>query len=153
MMETICGADCSSCAMKENCGGCAATKGKPFGGECIIAQCCRKEGLRCCGECSANSCRLKDQLIAEFNALGIEDMDTVTDLYALNGSFVNLTYTLPGGQTIKFWDDNRIYLGNQLCKHNSDRCYGITADENYLLICEYGADGSDAQIVVFKKRC
>lgn len=49
-------------------------------------------------------------------------------------------------------DDNKIYLGNQICKKNSSRCYGLTADENYLLVCEYGDGGSDAEIVVYKKR-
>ena len=40
----------------------------------------------------------------------------------------NLAYTLPGGQEIRFWDDARVYLGNQVHKKGSDRCYGLTAD-------------------------
>ena len=107
-------------------------------------------GLDCGKYC--DECGWKEQLIAEFNALGIEDMEEVTDLNALWGAYINLQYTLPGGQKIKFWDDNRMYLGNQLCKKNSSRCYGLTADENYLLVCEYGDNGSDAEIIVYKKR-
>lgn len=42
--------------------------------------------------------------------------------------------------------------GQQVCKKNSDRCYGLTADENFLLVCEYGEGGSDPQIVVYKRR-
>lgn len=144
---SYCGLDCSACGLNQNCDGCKASNGRPFGGDCVIAGCCRENG----GDCSA-SCRLKAQLIAEFNALGIEDMETVTDLNALRGSFVNLAYTLPGGQVVKFWNDDRIYLGNQICKKNSERCYGLTADENYLLVCEYGENGSDAEIVVCKRR-
>lgn len=68
-------------------------------------------------------------------------METVTDLHALVGSFVNFKYILPSGQSIQFWEDDRIYLGNQLPKKNSNRCYGLTADENYLLVCEYGENG------------
>ena len=79
-------------------------------------------------------------------------MEKVTSLNALKGSFVNLEYTLPGGQTIKFWEDDRIYLGNQMGKKNSGRCYGLTADVHLLLVCEYGCVGSDAEIVVFKRR-
>ena len=79
-------------------------------------------------------------------------MEDVTELYALRGSFVNLEYDLHGTQKIKFWDDDSIYLGNQLCKKGSDRCYGLTADENYLLVCEYGENGSDPEIIVYKKR-
>ena len=65
-------------------------------------------------------------------------MEQVTDLNALHSAFVNLEYTLPGGQAVKFWDDDKIILGNQLHKRDSDRCYGIAADEKYLLVCEYG---------------
>lgn len=35
---------------------------------------------------------------------------------------------------------------------NSSRCYGLTADENYLLVCEYGDNGANPEIVIFKKR-
>ena len=88
-------------------------------------------------------------MIAAFNELHILDMDKVTDLNALKGSFINLPYKMPGGQMVKIWDDDRIYLGNQLHKKNSDRCYGIAADERYLMVCEYGKDGADAELVVF----
>lgn len=72
-------------------------------------------------------------------------------LNALRGGFVNLKYKLPGGQIYSFWEDDRIYLGNQICKKGSERCYGLTADEHYLLVCEYGANGADAEIVIYKK--
>ena len=151
-MKTICGLDCNECEFKDNCGGCATTNGRPFGGSCMIAECCKSKGCNNCGKSFESPCRLKEQLIAEFNALGIEDMEKVTNLNSLKGSFVNLEYKLPSGQVIKFWDDNRLYLGNQICKKNSDRCYGLTADENYLLVCEYGENGTNPEIVVFKKR-
>ena len=61
--------------------------------------------------------------------------------------------TLPGGQKVKFWEDGRVYLGNQLEKQDgSCRCYGLTADENWLLVCEYGDNGSDPELVVYKRR-
>lgn len=151
-MSAICGLNCNTCGFKDNCGGCKATNGHPFGGSCIVAECCNSSECVNCGRAFEAPCKLKEQLITEFNALGIDDMDEVTELYALKGSFVNLEYTLPGGQTIRFWDDDRIYLGNQLHKKNSDRCYGLTADENYLLVCEYRENGSDPEIVVYKKR-
>lgn len=152
MNTSICGMDCTNCSMNTSCGGCAATGGKPFGGECMIAACCGKRKNGACGDFSKNICLLKKQLMDEFNALGIPGMPPVTDLYALVGSFVNLEYTLPGGQRVKFWDDKRIYLGNQLPKSGTDRCYGLTADENWLLVCEYGKDGTDPEIVVYRKR-
>ena len=150
-MKTKCGLDCEECGYKE-CSGCTETDGRPFGGSCMLAVCCDEKGCENCGRAFEAPCRLKEELIAEFNALGIEDMEEVKSLNALSGAFVNLAYKLPGGQEIRFWDDGRIYLGNQLCKKGSDRCYGLTADENYLLVCEYGEGGSDAEIVVYKRR-
>ena len=151
-MKTLCGLDCNECGLRNECGGCTETNGHPFGGSCMIAGCCEdKECENCCRSFEA-PCKLKKQLIAEFNALGIEDMEEVTGLNALHGAYINLQYSLPSGQKIKFWDDDRIYLGNQICKQNSNRCYGLTADENYLLVCEYGDNGSDAEIIVYKKR-
>lgn len=152
MKKSICGLDCSLCELKDTCHGCEETKGRPFGGDCILAACCLEKGHDHCEECSDSPCRLKEQLIGEFNGLGIEDMAEVTDLNALRGAFVNLEYSLQSGQKIKMWDDNKIYLGNQICKKNSDRCYGLTADEEYLLVCEYGNGGSDAEIVVYRRR-
>ena len=151
-MKTLCGIDSGQCGFRNQCGGCVETNGHPFGGSCMVAGCCGNHGCGNCGKFFEASCSLKAQLIREFNALGIEDMEEVTDLTALRGAYINLEYTLPGGQKIKFWDDNRIYLGTQLCKKNSSRCYGLTADENHLLLCEYGENGSDPEIVVFKKR-
>ena len=101
----------------------------------------------------SGKCALKEQLIKEFNDLHVPGMDRVTDLNALPGSYINLEYTLESGQKIKFWEDGRVYLGNQLCKHDgSGRCFGLTADENWLLVCEYGDNGSDPEIVVYKRR-
>lgn len=152
MTRSICGLDCGTCQLSGSCGGCGATGGKPFGGACMVARCCASRKTGDCGDFSQNVCLLKQKLIAEFNALCIPDMPEVTDLYALVGGFVNLEYTLPGGQKVKFWDDKRIYLGNQLPKTGTDRCYGLTADENYLLVCEYGENGADAAVIVFRKR-
>lgn len=155
MKKSICGVDCDKCEMVDECNGCDASSGKPFGKDCMIAECCHKRGKNSCAEVSADACvdcSLKKQLIDEFNALKIEDMEEVTDLNALRGAFVNLEYALPSGQRIKIWDDDKIYLGNQLGKKNSDRCYGITADVNYLMVCEYGENGADAEIILFKKR-
>lgn len=95
---------------------------------------------------------MRKQLIEEINALNIKNMPKVSKLYALKGSFVNLEYTLQSGQKIKFWNDNEIYLGTQLKKENYDRCFGITASEKYVLVCEYSKNGENPEIIVFKSR-
>lgn len=139
----MCGIDCMKCKLSGTCNGCAKTKGKPFGAECIVAL-CLKDGENAL-------CELKKNLISAFNTLGIQDMERVTELNALKGSFINIEYVLPNGQILKFWNDNRIYLGNQLHKKNSDRCYGIVVDEKYLMVSEYSVYGSDAEVIVFKR--
>ena len=151
-MKSVCGIDCRKCGLKETCKGCAETGGQPFGGKCVIAECVYKNKCKNRGVCQKNFCQLKADLLEEFNALKIKDMPKITDLNALKGSFINLEYPLPSGETVKFWDDSRIYLGNQTEKENSERCYGIVADEEHLLVCEYGENGSDAEIVIYKKR-
>ena len=52
----------------------------------------------------------------------------------------------------KLLEDNKVYMGNQIQIPGTSRCYGIVADEEYLLVCEYGCDGTDPQIVVYKRR-
>ncbi len=94
---------------------------------------------------------MKEQLIKEFNSLGIEDMEIVTGLHRGKGDFVNLNFPLPCGETVKLWDNEKTYYINQLEKKNSERCYGLTADEKYLLVCEYGEGGSDPKIVILKR--
>ena len=142
-MKSICGIDCTTCELSGSCQGCSQTNGRPFGGKCVLAAYCQK------GEASLRA--FKEKLIAAFRALAIPDMEKVADLHALRGSYVNLAYALPNGQIVKLLEDNRIYLGNQLHKKGSDRCYGIVADEKYLLVAEYGCNGSDAEIVVWKR--
>ncbi|NLD60981.1 DUF3795 domain-containing protein [Candidatus Sumerlaeota bacterium] len=151
---SICGLDCAKCDYREACGGCAATEGRPFGADCILARCCHAGGHSTCDQCAdAKPCRYIAETIDEFNELHVADMPKLTGLNALKGSIVNLEYTLPSGQAVKIFDDDRIILGNQVCKSDhSERCYGLAADENYLLVCEFGEGGADPEIVIYKRR-
>ena len=95
----------------------------------------------------------KKLLIDEINALNIEGMPKLTQLNALIGSYVNLEYRLPGGQIIKFLDDNATYLGNQLeCEFGGERCFGIVANMDFILICTYEENGENPELVLYKKR-
>lgn len=144
-MKTICGIDCNGCSFRDHCKGCAETDGQPLGGECITAECFKQGGESCFAA-------YKARLIAEFNSLNITDMPAITTLCQLCGAYINLEYTLPNGEKVKLLDDTKIYLGYQVEKVNSDRCYGLAADSNYLLVCEYGCNGSNPEIIVYKKR-
>ena len=93
----------------------------------------------------------KKQLIEEFNALlSIEGLPKVEDLNVLPGKFVNMEYTLPNGERVKFLDDRQSYLGNQL--EGETRCYGIVASMDFLLVCSYEENGENPELVIYKKR-
>ncbi|MBQ7202492.1 MAG: helix-turn-helix domain-containing protein [Eubacterium sp.] len=95
----------------------------------------------------------KKQLIDEINALNIEGMPKVESLNALVGKFVNLEYTLPSGAGVKFLNDNTTYLGTQLeCEFGGDRCFGVLANMEFILICTYEAEGANPELVMYKKR-
>ncbi len=144
-MSTICGADCSACGMKTTCRGCTETNGHPFGGDCIAAKCYENGGKTCFET-------YKAQLIEEFNTLCIPGMPKVTELYLLAGSYINLEYTFPGGNKAKLLDDTKVYLGGQLERPDSDRCFGFAADDTCLFECVYGCNGSDPVLILYKKR-
>lgn len=146
MNNSICGANCDECYMKEKCNGCASTNGCPYGKQCFIAKYISVGGME-------EYLKFKTQIISEFNDLKISGMPEVKDLYALNGSFVNLEYILPNGNSVKYLDDSSIYLGNQLeCAFGEGRCFGIVAGMDFLLVCTYEENGANPELVMYKKR-
>ena len=150
-MEAICGADCSNCGygIKNNCKGCKQTKGCPFGKQCFVAKYILTGGKE-------NYEIFKNQLINEINDLNISGMPKINELNPLNGTFVNLNYTLPNGKKVQFLEDNDIYLGNQVESEFNDgkiiRCFGILANMDFILVSEYGANGDNPEIIIYKKR-
>lgn len=144
-MASLCRTNCGKCGKKEQCSGCAETGGCPLGVDCIVARCFLDGG-------ETSFSKYKKKLIDEFNALDIPGMPRITELFPLLGCYVNLEYEFPGGQRVKLLEDNGIYLGCQAERQDSDRCCGLAADDRHLLVCEYGCNGSDPQIVVYKRR-
>ena len=95
----------------------------------------------------------KGKLIDEINALHIEGMPQLTKLNALVGKYVNLEYRLPNGEDVKFLNDDVTYLGNQLeCEFGGDRCFGVLANMDFILVSTYEADGRNPELVLYKKR-
>ena len=92
---------------------------------------------------------LKKIFIAEVNALGLPELH-IDNLYVLQGSFINQTYHV-NGNTVKLLDDTATYWGNQLQKSDG-RCYGVACNERFILVSEYGKDGSNAELVMLKRR-
>lgn len=150
-MKSLCGADCGNCGFgKENsCKGCAEAKGCPFGKQCFIYSCIKTGGTEAFEQ-------LKLTLAGEFNGLGIKGMPKITELYAMNGAFVNLAYPMPNGEQIKLLDDKCIYLCNQVeCEINdgkTKKCYGLVAGADFLLVAEYGENCADPELIVYMKR-
>ena len=150
-MKSMCGADCNICGYGKNsgCKGCMQTKGCPFGKRCFIADYIKTGG-------EENYRRFTEKLIEEFNSLSIEGVPKINELFPLNGEFVNLAYPMPNGKTVKLLDDKDIYLGNEVEFEFNDgsilKCFGLVANMDFLLVCEYGENCSDPQIIVYKKR-
>lgn len=97
--------------------------------------------------------RLKQQLIKEINELHIEGLPKVEKLNALVGKYVNLEYMLPNGNLVKFLDDSKTYLGNQLeSEFGGERCFGVIANMDFLLVCTYEKDVLNPELVLYKKR-
>lgn len=95
----------------------------------------------------------KEQLIKEINDLHIEGMPKLEKLNALVGQFVNLPYRLPSGADVKFLNDGTTYLGNQLeSEFGGDRCFGVLANMDFILISTYEKDGKNPELVLYKKR-
>ena len=97
--------------------------------------------------------QFKLQLIEEFNDLAIEGMPKVERLIALVGKDINLEYSFPSGCAIKFLNDEKTYLGNQLERiSGGDRYFGIVADMSFLLVCSYEKGGKNPELLLYKKR-
>ena len=150
-MESICGANCTNCeyGKNNNCKGCKATNGCPFGKECFIAKYILTGGRE-------NYELFKKQLIKEINELKIPGMPIIENLTPINGAFVNLSYPMPNGKNIKLLDNDEMYLANQVESEFNDgttiRCFGVLANLNFILVSDYGPNGDNPEIIVYKKR-
>lgn len=97
--------------------------------------------------------QFKKVLIDEFNQLNVVGLPKVEELNLLPGSFVNLEYTLPNGMMVKLLDDEATYFGNQLpCEFGGERCFGIVASSDFLLVCTYEENGENPELELYKKR-
>lgn len=142
---SICGSDCcEKCPIHgKTCPGCRETGGHPCGGTCVAAERIESQGME-------SYLALKAEIVARVNSLGLPGLE-ISDLFLLNGSYVNLAYPMPDGQNVKLLCDSRVYFGNQVEQQGSDRCYGLVADETMLVVCEYGCGGSDPELLVYRK--
>ena len=145
-MNTYCGANCESCPSREGCKGCVATCGSPFGGHCVAAEYSKVGGLEAYRQ-------FKQKLTEEINTLlASEGLGAVDALFELVGAYVNLAYTMPSGETVKLLNDKNIYLGAQIEFADLGVCYGVVADAGFILLCSYSKDGSEPELMAYRKR-
>lgn len=146
MCKAICGANCAECGFHESCKGCAETNGCPFGKKCAIAKYIELGGFEA-------YCEFKNGLIDEINALNIEGMAKLTQLTPLVGSFVNLEYPLANGTTVKFLNDDEMYLGMQLeSELDGEKCFGVIANADFFLVCRYDENAANPELLRYVKR-
>ncbi|MCR5120837.1 MAG: DUF3795 domain-containing protein [Ruminococcus sp.] len=144
-MSTLCGANCDGCSFSKNCRGCESTCGRPFGGTCVAAEYIKVGGREKYAE-------FKHILLQEVNdILKANGIPAAEGLCELPGSFVNLAYPLPNGTAAKFLDDTKVYLGTQV-QPGDIACFGVVADTTFILVCSYGVDGSEPELVAYRKR-
>ena len=80
-------------------------------------------------------------------------MPKVEKLNAPIGKYVNLEYRLPNGMNVKFLDDQTTYLGTQLeSEFGGDRCFGVLANMDFILVSTYENGGENTELVIYKKR-
>ena len=95
----------------------------------------------------------KRYLIHEFNTLlDIEGLPHIENFNVLPGEFLNMEYTLPSGEKVKFLDDKQTYLASQLESASGERCFGIVANMDFLLVCTYEENGENPELLIYKKR-
>lgn len=92
-----------------------------------------------------------EKLLKEIKNLGIKEFESFKSLNLMDGSYLNLEVELPNGIKAKLLDDNKKYYANQLDIENSDKCYGVATDENFIVVYKYGCNGSDAELIQIKK--
>lgn len=94
---------------------------------------------------------MKEHLLTEIQKLGIKEFNKLNSLNLLDGSYLNLEVELPNGIKAKLLDDNKKYYANQIDIENSDKCYGVAADEDFIIVYKYGCDGADAELIQIKR--
>lgn len=145
-MKTYCGVNCDSCPFSKNCRGCHSTDGSPFGGKCVAAEYIKLGGIQAYQE-------FKERLTREINGILASEGIPETDcLYELAGKYVNLEYIMPSGDSVKLLNDKNIYLGAQIEYADLGICCGVVADTGFILICSYSHDGSQPELVLYKRR-
>lgn len=94
---------------------------------------------------------MEKKLIQIIKNLGIQELEGLETLNLLDGNYLNLECILPNGKTGKILDDTKTYYACQVHMEETDKCYGVAADDTMLAVYRYGCNGTDAELVIWKK--
>ena len=85
--------------------------------------------------------------------LPVENLEKTEGFYTKLGFESMYETKLDNGQKVKFLDDQKTYLGNQMeSEFGGDRYFGILANMDFIMICTYEKDGENPELVIYKKR-
>ena len=96
---------------------------------------------------------MQEKILIEIGKIGIQEFEQLKSLNLLDGSYLNLEIELPNGVKAKLLDDNKKYYANQIDIAGSDKCYGVAADEKFIVVYKYGCEGKDAELIMIKNYC
>ncbi|MGN0522428.1 MAG: hypothetical protein ACI4IQ_07310 [Eubacterium sp.] len=94
---------------------------------------------------------MKNKILEEIKNLGIKEFESLNSLNLLDGSYLNLEVPLPNGNKTKLLNDDKKYYANQIDIAGTDRCYGVAADDRFIVVYKYGCEGANAELVLIKQ--
>lgn len=93
----------------------------------------------------------QNRLLQEVHDLGIRELQSVSSLSLLDGSYLNLECEWPNGKTGRLLDDAQKYYACQVEIPGSAKCYGVAANAHMLAVYRYGCGGADAELILWKR--
>ena len=95
----------------------------------------------------------KSKLVSEINFyLKAEKIPEISELFEIPGEYINLKYPLESGEKTAFLRNDTVYLGNQIEFADLGVCFGVESFAGFILICSYGRNGSDPELILYKRR-
>ena len=145
---SYCGVDCSKCYKNAECAGCISSGGRPFGDDCVIAQCCKKNtGKSKCYSAYFSQCYIKRAVMREIRKCGIAGLCNYKYIYEAPGFLLNLDCKYPDGSIKKPFVDNKVYISGQYKITGYERRYTVVADNEQYWLIEHDENGSNAVLI------
>lgn len=134
-------ARCEKSSLKNSC----FAKGE-FVGTCIAEKFLSMGGNK-------NYSEFKSKLVSEINFyLKAEKIPEISELFEIPGEYINLKYPLESGEKTAFLRNDTVFFGNRIEFADLGVCFGAESFAGFILICSCGRDGSDPELILYKRR-